>query len=369
MIDRLWYKVARKIVKAGAFPFPITDTLIQFLQLVINEEQAKFLLVFKKPSLTFEQIKQKSELDHEQIKEMLNDLMDNGIIVGALSRSAGIMVYRLMGPYPGIFEYTLMNGKVDDKKKRFAELSEKLFSELSEKAQNNYESISVLFKQALPVDQTLPVEKEVTVGTESVMPYEELKSYFEEYGKEENGIAVAHCYCRHEHDLLNNPCKLGAPKLNCFLLDKSAQYAIEHNFAKPISKDEALRLCREAEDYGLVHKAFHVHSDPQRGLEAVCNCCKCCCGIFQMYHRGITPLHTVSSYIAKVDDENCIGCGICAEKCPVEALDLEDDISVVDENKCIGCGVCTHHCPENVIQLERTGLRDVFIPLKKIKVE
>ncbi|MFX1259612.1 MAG: 4Fe-4S binding protein [Promethearchaeota archaeon] len=368
MSEKLWYRVARTIVKAGAFPFPITETLIKFLQTIINDEQAKFILIFKKSSLNINQIKQRTDLDDKSLNKMLNELMDNGIIVSAPSRSMGIMVYRLMGPYPGIFEYSLMRGKIEKKYIRLAKLVEKLFEELSIKSQKNYDSISKLYKQIPAVDRTLPVEKEIEVGDEVVVPYEEIKRYIEEYGKEQNNIAVTHCYCRHEHDLLNDPCKLNAPKLNCFLIDKSAKFAIERNFASPISIEEALKLCREAEDYGLVHKIFHIRSNPEKGIEAICNCCKCCCGIFQMYHRGITPFHTISSYRARVNEDNCIACGSCVEKCPMEAIELENSFAVIDENKCIGCGVCAHHCPERAIHLKRTGFRDVFIPLKKLKV-
>ena len=198
-------------------------------------------------------------------------------------------------------------------------------------------------------------------------PYKFKKpDYSSDNGKEENNIAVAHCYCRHEHDLINDPCKLGAPKVNCFLFDKSAKFAIERGFASPISKEDAMKLFREAEDYGLVHKVFHVHSDPEKGIEAMCNCCTCCCGIFQLYSRGVTPFHTISSYISRVSEDDCVGCGTCVEKCPLEAIDLEDSIAVVNEDLCIGCGVCAHHCPEEAIHLERIGPRDVYIPLKKI---
>ena len=368
MIDKFWYKVARTIVKAGALPFPITKTLIKFLQTIITEDQARFLLAFKKASLTFEQIKQRSDLTNEEIKNILEDLMNNGVIVGSKSRTAKIMVYRLMGPYPGILEYSLMRGEKSDKNVKIAKLIEKIFLELSEKSQRNFDSISNLYKQVPAVDRTLPVEKEVDIGTETVIPYEELEKYFDKYGRKENNIALANCYCRHTQELLNNPCKINAPKLNCIILHKSAQFAIKYGFAKPISKEEALKVCREAESYGLVHKAFHVHSDPKRDLEAICNCCKCCCGIFQLYHRGVTPYHTVSSYIAEVL-ENCIGCGTCIEKCPMEALELANDHVVLDEERCIGCGVCAYHCPEEAIHLIRTGLRDVFLPLKKIKVD
>ncbi|TFG22562.1 MAG: 4Fe-4S dicluster domain-containing protein [Promethearchaeota archaeon] len=366
MSEKLWYKVARTIVKAGAFPFPITDTLIEFLQTVITEEQAKFLLIYKKPTLTLEQIKAKTDMNKEAILKMLNALMDNGIVLGSPSRNTGIMVYRLMGPYPGIFEYSLLKGLTDDKHKKVAELADKLFDELGTQSQKNYESVSKLFKQVPAVDRTVPVEKEVEIPQEVVLPYEEIEKYLEDYEKEENNIAVAHCYCRHQHDLLNDPCKLGAPKLNCFLFDKSAKFAIERNFASPISKEDAMKIFREAEDYGLVHKVFHIHSDPKKGIEAICNCCKCCCGILGMYHRGVLPLHTISSYISRVNEEDCVGCGTCVEKCPLEAIDLEDSIATVNEELCIGCGVCAHLCPEEAIHLERIGPRDVFIPLKKI---
>ena len=36
------------------------------------------------------------------------------------------------------------------------------------------------------------------------------------------------------------------------------------------------------------------------------------------------------------------------------------------EERCIGCGVCANNCPEDAIELQRTGLRKVFIPAPKI---
>ena len=365
MTDKFWYKVARTIVKAGVFPAPVSNTLIEILQTLLTEEQAKFVLIYRKPSMTLEQIKQRIDMDEESILKMLDILMHNGVIVGTRSRSTGVMVYRLMGLYPGIFEYTFLKGTVREKDKKLAELFEKLFLEISKGTQKNYESILNVFKNLPPTDRTLPVEKEVEVGTETVMPFEEIKRYVEEY----NDIALVHCYCRHAKDLINDPCKLGASKNNCFLFDKTARFGIEQGFGRPVSKEEAIKILREAEDEGLVHKVFHVHSDTNKGIEAICNCCKCCCGMINMYYRGAAPLHTMSSYIANVDEELCIGCGTCVEKCPMETIDLVDTIAVVNEDMCIGCGVCAHHCPEEAMHLKRIGPRPVFIPPKKIEIE
>ncbi len=81
------------------------------------------------------------------------------------------------------------------------------------------------------------------------------------------------------------------------------------------------------------------------------------------------PFYTVSNYLAVVNEDTCIGCGICEEKCPMQTINVGDGIAVVNEDKCIGCGVCAHHCPEEAINLKRFESRDVFIPPKKIEVE
>ncbi len=365
MTDKFWYKVARTIAKSGVFPVPISEALKELLQNLLTEEQAKFLLIFKKPSITLEQIKQKIDMEENTIIKMLNTLMHNGIIVGTKSRRTGIQIFRLMGLYPGIFEYTFLRGTTTERDNKLAKLFEKSFQEISEGTQKNYDNIINVFKDLPPTDRTLPVQKEVEVGTEKVIPFEDITKYIEDY----EDIAVAHCYCRHSKDLLDDPCKLGAPKENCFLLDKSAQFAIEQNFGRRVSKDEAIKILKEAEDYGLVHKVFHVHSDLDRGIEAICNCCKCCCGILNFYSRGALPLHTVSSYLAKVDEEICTGCSICLKICPMETISVDDTLAVVHEEKCIGCGLCAYHCTEQAIHLKRTGPRDVFLLPKRIKTE
>lgn len=356
MSEKIWSKLIQLIGKAG-LTLPVSDTLIEILQTIITEEQAKFLQVFKKPSLTIDRIKQKTDLDGPVLENMLKDLMHEGIIANFLNENTGIMEYNLMPFMPGIFEHVLMRGGTSEKEKKLARLFEKLFDELKDLIQNNYDIFIPQFKNASPGTHIVPVEEQVEVQQQIVLPYEEITKILEKY--DTFGLAI--CYCRHKQDLINNPCKLDAPKENCVIVGSYAKFLIEQEFIKPISKEEALKTLKEAEEFGLVHTAFHQTDDPEYNELGICSCCKCCCGTLELYHRGLAAMNTLTSYLAKVNEETCVGCGTCVEKCPMEAIEL-NNIAIVNEDRCIGCGICAHHCPEESMTLNRTGLRKVFVP-------
>lgn len=49
-------------------------------------------------------------------------------------------------------------------------------------------------------------------------------------------------------------------------------------------------------------------------------------------------------------NENCIGCGLCAEQCPVDAIEIQNSKPVWVKEKCAMCLGCLHHCPAFAIQ-------------------
>jgi ferredoxin len=136
-----------------------------------------------------------------------------------------------------------------------------------------------------------------------------------------------------------------------------ASFVIEHHPRRSrwISSEEAVKILQDEDARGHVHHAFFKDAMLGR-FYAICNCCGCCCGAIQSQRNG-TPMLASSGYVARVDEDLCLGCGDCQEACQFGALTLDQFVSSVDETLCMGCGVCVNHCPQGALSLERAPER------------
>ncbi len=54
-----------------------------------------------------------------------------------------------------------------------------------------------------------------------------------------------------------------------------------------------------------------------------------------------------------VKGDGCVYCGLCAKKCPVEAITVDRAAKswTVDAGACVGCGTCVDTCPKNCLTM------------------
>lgn len=368
-------RAAEVICRQGVVQFQVSETAVAIVTAAVGENEAELDLIWAfrdRPSQTMDQLVETSGLSADRIEELATNLANKGLIFNQ-PNSSGVMVYRLLPlMLVGLMEYKFMGELTGGREeKELALLFEKLLEELRDQIQGNYDAVSQLFTSAPATDRTvpsrtsqegkpvrvIPVDKTLESYEEFILPSQNVEEIIAKF----DDIAVGRCFCRQRRSLLGEPCTYDAPTFNCFTFGKSARHTVAQGFAKKVSKEEALKIMRESEQAGLVHKAFHPHSREDRPETSICNCCKDCCDTIRLWKSGTLPLINSTYHLAVIDPEVCSGCGTCVEWCPTEAVELNaDGVAEVDEKSCFGCGVCTRFCPEEAASLKE-GLRRVFI--------
>jgi len=271
--------------------------------------------------------------------KQLDEMADRGLV--RVKEMAGQRLYELMPLVPGIIELQFMHGRADERTSRLAQL----FKSHGKAVKNMLRSAPAAAAVEKPKARTLVVNQRIHAKT-TVLPHEEVMRLIDrtEY------IAAGTCVCRHQGDLLDRPCD--KPKDNlCMIFGPSAQFAQDYGFVNLISKEEARQRIEEAEKAGLVH---NYANSQDRYIDLLCNCCGCHCFLLRGAKRSPLPSEfVIANWVIDIDDDACVGCGACIDRCWMEALKMEGDLVVRDFNRCIGCGICRCVCPSDAMKLVR----------------
>ncbi|MFZ3048830.1 MAG: 4Fe-4S binding protein [Desulfatirhabdiaceae bacterium] len=382
LLPTKYEKAACVICKQGMVPFSVNETTVTILKRAVGDSEAELDLIAafdKKASQTLAELKVSSGMSEEAIVGLANSLARKGLLFNQ-PNTAGIMVYRILPLMTvGLMEYTFMGPlQWNETEKELAILFQRLIDEVRDRVQESYDIFVPMFNMSPPVDRTvparttgdgkkikvIPVNRTLDSAGEFVLPSQSIEEIIEKFDE----IAVGHCFCRQRQALLGDPCATDAPLENCFTFGKSARHTVAQGFARRITREEAFRIMHEAEAAGLVHKAFHPNSNVDRPETSICNCCKDCCDTLRTWKEGVFPLVNSTFHLSQIDRESCTGCGICVERCPTEAIQLDDmGKAIRDAGACFGCGVCARFCPEEAIALEE-GFRKVFILPPRLRV-
>ncbi len=172
--------------------------------------------------------------------------------------------------------------------------------------------------------------------------------------------AVSLCYCRHVMQHEGKAC--AQPMEVCTTLNAAADFLVRRRLARKISREEALDIFAATREAGLVHIGDNVMRRPAY----VCHCCGCCCAMLQAINRfQMFDAVVTSPFLAEIDAGKCTGCGLCAKKCPVGAIEIRGEEkeakAAVHGEACLGCGVCKPACARGALRMDPKRER-VLVP-------
>ena len=76
-------------------------------------------------------------------------------------------------------------------------------------------------------------------------------------------------------------------------------------------------------------------------------------GEYQAHIEKRCPAGKCKALITYSITDDCIGCTLCAQHCPVEAIEMRPyEKHEIDKEKCVRCGTCKNICPEDAVKVE-----------------
>lgn len=340
---------------------PQVESALKVLEAIYSKEEAELATLFPEGSFTAPELAGRFNKDVSQLTPLLEAMADKGQLF-VVRTTGGEKKYELSPWMPGVMEFTVIRSMDTPKIKTLLDLTEKVgreFKALAEPFLNDPEALKAMLPE--PHIRTLPIGESLP-SRQVVYPYESVLELIEK----EESFAAARCCCRHMAEYRGDPCHVqGVPEYSCLSFGRVADFVVERNFGKRITKEECREILKICAGKGLVHNSNNF----VEGLQFICNCCPCCCLFLRLIQdMGNLNIVDASNFLSTVDEAICTGCGDCAGLCPTKAVTLKENVASVDRKLCIGCGNCVAVCPTGALTLcrvsdKRTGIGERRIGL------
>ncbi len=303
--DRLPYKFGIKRLTEEDPEYILLDRSLE------SDEQAEIMLKMglRKPK-TLDVIAKITGKDPKHVEELLEKAAKTGAVEYNWENPQHEKQYYVQLFVPGIAEMTNMVLKQVEKYPELADSFDKMtYLPLAGKTHLIPPGGDGIGMHVIPVENAIPTH------TQSAS-IEHISHWLDKY---EGKLSVGYCSCRNARRLYGE----GSGEIQddcCIGLGDFATYLIETGKGRPITKEEALQICKRAEENGYVHQVTNI--DGEDKIFGLCNCDLGVCFALRTSQLFNTPNLSASAYRAHVNKENCVACGKCVEVCPAGAVKL-----------------------------------------------
>jgi Na+-translocating ferredoxin:NAD+ oxidoreductase subunit B len=311
---------------------PKTPELIEILQTLFTEEEAALAVKLPFFPMNGTALAERTGLPRERLEPLLATMADKGTVF--TGGSGDQTQYRLLPTVVGFSETPFWAGKRTPVTEKLAALWSKY-------------AVSAFYHELgglsdTPMTRVIPLEQTLS-DTRRVSTYEKLVEIVQGTSYQ----AVGHCPCRLMREYAGGG-RCSHSTENCLHFGGLGRHMVAHGMAREITIAETLEILRLSNEEGLVHMTGNFQGE----VDTICNCCRdACVFLTGLLFMGEKNMFARSNFVSRIDPETCVACGLCAERCPVNAIAADDGPSRVDADQCIGCGVCHPTCPSESVSL------------------
>ena len=304
-------KVGQKITDRIGHKVTSDDPEYWGLRCVCTEEMADIALTMKvRVPYTIDQLVKMTSKDKKYLEDTLFEMAKIGIIEYNWENERHEKQYVLPMFVPGSAEFTNMRKDQLDKYPELAQFFERMtflpLEKITPMVPPGGAGIGM---------HVIPVEKAIDMKNKS-LPIEHISHWLDKY---DGHLAASLCSCRYGRSKLKEGCGDNAEEW-CIAVGDMADYCVETNKGRYITREEALEIFKRAEDNGFVHQITNI--DGENKIFAICNCNVNICNALRTSQLFNTPNMSRSAYTAFVDKDKCVACGRCVEYCPAGAVKL-----------------------------------------------
>ncbi len=336
MPDSAYKQLAQRLdAIPNGFPATQSGAELRLLAKIFTPEEAALAAQLKLMPEAVEDIAARVGTDPVALGPTLKGMAKRGLI--RAERGEGGLRYGLLPFAVGIYEYQMPTMDVE-----LARLFEDYYREAFGPAAGGRPALH----------RVVPVEKSIQVNTE-VLPYERASQMIEA----SQAWGVWDCICRKQRNLLGEGCD--HPVDVCLILGQRPGMYDGNPVIRALTKEDAYGVLRRSEEAGLVHTVGNRQED----IDYICNCCTCSCALLRgMKEFGVAAAAASSDFYCVVDENACVGCELCLDRCQFGALSMVDGLCQVDLGKCFGCGLCVSACPDVALSLARKPEAEIAPP-------
>ena len=274
----------------------------------ITDEQIAVMLAMTsmKPSFV-PVIARKAKMSVKRTREILHEITEIGLVVQVVVPKVGLEIY-LLPPYtPGIFEFLLINEKFCLAHPEIAYcFQQHATTSQIEHAPNTPMGAGIM--RVIPVESAIPADA-IAIDNERCNKYIE---------DNEGHISITPCQCRRVRRLMGE----GSGDLDegyCLFMGHVGDMFNRTGKGTPCTVEHAKELIKKFEERGCVHQITTLH---QGETFAICNCMPESCLALGMTQYYNTPAASKSNYVAEIDQQKCVACGQCTDRCANNAIQM-----------------------------------------------